>query len=161
MVSREDSEQGLGPRGITLPTQEREKLASGMASALVHPSPGSQGGWLGLFLLNLQGQASGRQLLIAHRPHSSSLPTASHIQTYRQSPLPFLQIGRLRGVRGMPTGFLYSFCFLESHPPWGSWSQSLPPHRVCGSFPTLQQHSRCLTPVSCHRQEDCLEERLT
>lgn len=47
MVSREDSEQGLGPRGITLPTQEREKLASGMASALVHPSPGSQGGWLG------------------------------------------------------------------------------------------------------------------
>lgn len=49
-----------------------------------------------LSLLNLQGQASGRQLLAAHRPHSSSPPTASHIQTYRQSPLPSLQIGLLQ-----------------------------------------------------------------
>lgn len=50
-----------------------------------------------LFLLNLQGQASGRQLLAAHHPHGLSQPTASHIQTYRQSPLPFLQMGLLQG----------------------------------------------------------------
>lgn len=87
-----------------------------------------------LFLLNLQGQASGRQLLIAHRPHSSSLPTASHIQTYRQSPLPFLQIGRLyRGAGG---------CLLAFFTLFASWS--LTPHGALG--PRVSPHIGSVAP---------------
>lgn len=148
-----------------LPTQERKKLASGTASRLVNPSSGSQGWWLGpqpFFCLTYRAKpVADRQPLASYHPHGSSLPTASHIQTY------FLQIGLLQRDA-------YWFSLLnatdhsKSHPMLlvpdlsyllsgkKSTGAESSPHGVCGSFSTPQELSGGLTLLSCHRQEESI-----